>query len=99
MHFKTKRIVDKALIDSVRNSLCIFCKSQETEVHHLKTKGSFGSDVEWNLIPACRSCHTKIHKKGISFMADTFANFKEWLLKNGWTFNEFNQKWAHYETN
>jgi hypothetical protein len=92
---KAARVEDTMLMDQIRQKPCLICHASPVEVHHLKTRGSFGSDVIWNLIPACRACHTLFHKKGISFMADKFIHFKEWLLKNGWEFNELLGRYTH----
>lgn len=58
---KQKRIVDKKLLKN-KKGICEICrKKTQTEMHHIKTKGSGGDDTKENLIEVCRICHTKIH--------------------------------------
>lgn len=63
--------------------------------HHLKSKGSFGDDVEWNLIPLKHELHRELHKAGMTKFADKYPEFKKWLLTNGWIFES--DKWRRYE--
>ena len=95
-HAKTYRVQDTYLMDRVRQRPCLICHATPVDVHHLNTRGSFADDVEWNLIPACRTCHNLFHNKGISFMANKFFHFKEWLIKNGWIYETHLAKWRHY---
>lgn len=30
-------------------------------------------------------------------MADKYPTYKNWLTQNGWEFDEFRQKWVHYD--
>jgi 5-methylcytosine-specific restriction endonuclease McrA len=54
---------------------CYFCGVQEpfqapsinkkyrrlVEVHHIKEKNEGGSNDDYNLVPVCSNCHSKIH--------------------------------------
>lgn len=75
---------------------CISCKQQATENHHVKTRGSGGTDAEFNLMTLCRSCHTEVHKIGMTKFAIKHDEAHNWLIRNGWQFNEFKKKWTHY---
>jgi HNH endonuclease. len=74
---KNKRIVDPKAIEWVRSRaknhegyfVCEYCRRwvRSGEVHHIKTKGSGGDDVDGNLIFLCtydgsgRDCHRLAH--------------------------------------
>jgi len=60
---------------------------------HVKTKGSGGSDEAYNIMTLCRKHHVEKGNKGTSHMAETYPNYKKWLLDNGWVFNNFLNKW------
>lgn len=64
--------------------------------HHVKTFGSGGKTVPYNLIPLCVSHHNDIHARGTNFFASKFPSVKKWLLEHGWEFEEFSQKWKNY---
>jgi hypothetical protein len=49
-----------------------------------------------NIMTLCRLHHTMKGAKGISFMCEKFPVYKQWLLDNGWTFDEFDKKWRLY---
>lgn len=96
---KTYRIHDPDLIDEVRKENCaltgeVGCEFDPIVVHHLKTVGSRGPDVRWNLLPMKMSLHTPvIHVLGISKTAEKYPRLKAWLEDKGWQFNEFRNKW------
>ena len=66
-----KKLTKKELIDlrhrmyHNRNGICSVCGEfmfpDEMALHHIKTKGSGGDDVEENLLPVHKLCHIKIH--------------------------------------
>jgi 5-methylcytosine-specific restriction endonuclease McrA len=64
---------------------------------HTKTRGSGGTDDEWNVSIMCRKCHTEKGSKGLSHMANKYPNYKKWLLEMGWNYDEFLKKWVRYE--
>lgn len=79
---------------------CISCGLEgenQTCWHHLKTRGSGGSDDGQNLISTCFRCHANYHQKGTEWMANKYPSVKEWLLKNDWWFEEYATKWKHKE--
>lgn len=68
---KPKRIVDKKLIESIRSiGICELIGVGECwgglDVHHIKSKGSGGDDVEENLALLCRRHHNLMGAKKIS---------------------------------
>ena len=63
--------------------------------HHLKSRGSRGSDEPHNLISLCQKCHNLIHAIGTDNMANRFLAVKQWLLNNGWEYSGYKGKWIH----
>lgn len=65
--------------------------------HHVKTKGSFGSDHKSNLMSLCDHCHTKgsrsVHQVGITKFAAESPAVKSWLLWHNWQFDDNLNKW------
>lgn len=62
---------------------CLIC-GKNAENHHIKTRGSGGTDDEWNLMPLCRKHHTETHKTGAVTFANKYSIIMEHLVKNGW---------------
>lgn len=44
---------------------CTVCRKY-SEKHHIKTRGSGGSDDPENLLDLCRNCHIEVHQIGLS---------------------------------
>lgn len=73
---------------------CIACGESYLDrcFHHIKTRGSGGTDDSYNLMPLCFLCHTEIHLIGMVKMADRVNQFgdyrhkqmRKWLLDNEW---------------
>jgi hypothetical protein len=77
---------------------CIACnESRDGYVcfHHLNSRGSGGSDNEWNLMPLCSKHHTEIHKIGLLKFISKYpeAHIGAWLRHRGWEFVAFINKW------
>ena len=78
---KRARVKNKKAMKN-KKGRCEFCrKVGQTDMHHIKTRGSGGDDTEENLIELCRLCHTMVHNGHIK---------RQWLeaIKNGGEFNE-----------
>ena len=64
---------------------CQACgKYGRIDKHHLKTRGSGGSNDEFNLIQLCRSCHQSIHHSGSVKFIKRFPKLQEILKAKGW---------------
>lgn len=78
---------------------CIACGHRQLEggncLHHVKSRGSGGSDEVWNLMPLCQRCHNIVHANGLSTFAIKYFNVKRWLEKNGWEFCIIANKWVN----
>lgn len=92
---KGYRIENTKALEECKLKPCLVCGRGEADPHHLKSRGAGGDDVEWNLIPLCRNCHTAIHKMGLTTFAKTQSVVKEFLVKNGWEL--LNDQWRHHE--
>ena len=70
---------------------CILCDSG-AERHHIRTRGSGGSDHDCNIMYLCREHHVEIHKIGIN----TFIrknNLNGYMELKGWDYFEVLKKW------
>ena len=79
---------------------CVICRSREgTHGEHVKTKKSCGSDEKAdhinNVMPICLQHHEQKNRMGINFMAETYPEYKKWLISHGWVFEL--GKWRNYE--
>lgn len=62
-------------------------------LHHIKTRKSGGKDVYYNLMPLCLKHHNEVHAKGLTWFSQKYNNVEFWLIKHGWEYSEFNNKW------
>ena len=77
---------------------CVPCKKWGQGMtcwHHMKTRGSGGSDEDYNLISVCLECHNEFHNQGTSHMAKKYYRVMQWLEKNGWYFCDLSEKWKN----
>ena len=75
---------------------CIICGAHG-EKHHFKSRGSGGTDDEWNIMYLCRKHHTEFHRIGATTFVNKYAQVRNWMIYNKWEFNEFKNKWMRYE--
>lgn len=66
---KPRRIRSTKTIERMKKEYCEYCYRYTRldgqnigHVHHIKSKGSGGDDIESNLIYLCYECHDKVHK-------------------------------------
>lgn len=86
---KKKYIANKCIVEE--NCLGQFC------LHHIKTRGSGGSDSENNQMPLCAKHHTEVHKIGLNTFAKKYRKV-EIFLKRTHEFDNFINKWlANFE--
>lgn len=77
-------------------TLCLICRKL-AERHHIKTRGAGGMDDDFNIMPLCRYCHLLVHSIGLTSFSKRYQIIENWLISNGWEFDEFLNKWKHYE--
>lgn len=93
---KKVRREDLKLIEQLREKPCFFCGCPApSEVHHIKSKKSGGHDVEWNLIPVDRKCHTEVHKRGLMYMMQKYLSAGVQLNKMGWSIDNYGRMRNH----
>lgn len=64
-------------------------------LHHVKTRGSGGVDDLFNMMPLTTEMHHLVHQVGLNRFAETYPGVKDWLLENGWEFDETIGRWMH----
>ena len=79
---------EKRHMAELRKQGCCACGSMmNTEVHHMRTRGSGGTNHPSNLIPLCAPCHTgepwAWHRSRKQFFTK-FPHVKTLMLKMGW---------------
>jgi len=62
-------------------------------LHHIKTKGSGGLDIDQNLIALCFNHHTEIHGSGLNRFIEKYPQISVILKKKGWKIDEGSNKW------
>lgn len=85
------RIIDKKLCKSYQGLPCLVCGSRFSTVgHHIRSKGSGGSDIKENLIPLCHEHHREIHDNpkscGITNFSQKYTTVKYYILGMNWYF-------------
>lgn len=88
-----ERVKNPKLLEHVRDQPCLVCKIKGVDVHHVKSKGAYGDDVENNVVPLCREHHTEVHKIGLNRFSEKYKDMSIWLSRNGWEFDSFVNKW------
>ncbi len=67
---------------------CAACGSMyQTEIHHIKTRGSGGSNHESNCIPLCSGCHTQepyAWHRGRWKLINKFPHLLKRFREKGW---------------
>ena len=76
---------------------CCVTGAPGSDLHHVKTRGSGGKDEAWNLIPLSRALHTEVHKIGMAKMANKYLAIRNWLVCNGWYWDDFLKRWHHHK--
>ena len=78
---------------------CLICREEYLDRcwHHVKTRGSGGSDNAYNKMPLCFACHTLIHQLGTRRAAEKYLQVFRWLERNGWEQCQLTRRWHHYE--
>ena len=72
--------------------ICLLCSRPATPAH-IKGRGAGGDDFQDNIAPLCGIHHTEQGTIGMTTFSKKYSAFKNWLLSNGWEFNDLLQKW------
>jgi hypothetical protein len=82
---KSKRIVDRALLEAVRKQPCtvgLNCYGP-VAAHHVTTRGAGGGDTQDNVMPLCVRHHQMIHLAGYKSSWEENPGILAWLTLNG----------------
>jgi hypothetical protein len=65
--------------------------------HHIYTQKAYPEFKfeKFNLVPMCQKHHNEIHSSSLRTMAVKYPGIKDFLVNNGYEFNEFLGKWTH----
>lgn len=63
---------------------CLVCNRDHADRAHVKTRGSGGSDEEWNIMLLCRIHHIEQHKIGIITFIEKYPAVKREIETKGW---------------
>ena len=76
---------------------CIGCgnKHFQRTYHHIKSRGSGGTDEVHNLMPLCLADHNRVHSIGLRAFAEHRPDVMKWLLDRGWYICGLQGKWKH----
>lgn len=98
---KRKRIVNKALLESLRGTPCQACgKRYGSVAHHIKTVKTGGDDHPDNLLVLCQDHHTGpggVHRTGLVHLVKNFLHLHDILLRKGWQFDQFSGRYIFME--
>jgi len=83
---KPKRIVDKELLKTYHNMKCLLCNHKATP-SHIKTKGSGGPDLTFNLTPLCIAHHTEWGQIGWQLFCAKYPVYLRCIKAMGWEKN------------
>lgn len=86
---KPVRVKDRTAIERARKPWCEWCWDlrKSCHVHHIKSRGAGGHDMDDNLICLCWECHDKAHRGLIS--RDELRRRKEEILAGVWAWKVF----------
>lgn len=65
---------------------CLVCNRSPVDRCHIKTRGSGGSNDDWNLVTMCRVHHTESHQLGWFRFAEKYPIVGKELRRKGWEF-------------
>lgn len=72
---------------------CLVCGQFPTDVDHIKTRGSGGSNDWFNVWPLCRNHHTEKHSLGLNEFIRRYQKLIPELEIRGWEFDTHRNKW------
>lgn len=84
---KIKRVVNRKLLDKSKLKPCAVCRKTPTDPDHIITRGAFGPDENFNILPLCREHHTERHAIGYFKMCEKYPFLKQELYGRGFVFD------------
>lgn len=72
------------------------CQNSNIDKHHVKTRGSGGSDDDSNILLLCRIHHSEAHQIGMVKLSKKYPEVNAWLEDNGWELTDTfgREKWG-----
>lgn len=90
------RVVDKNLLESYRGVKCTLCPARESTVaHHIKSVGSGGHDLDYNLLALCWKHHLEVHNIGLTRFVERHPMLYNVLTNKGWCQRELDKRWFY----
>lgn len=80
---KKKRIKNKELLRKVKSEPCRIC-GQPSDPAHVRSRGSGGDDVDWNLVSLCRLHHQEHGQIGWTKFFGRYPRFEIEMMNKGW---------------
>lgn len=65
----------------------------EVDLHHVRSRGAYGHDESYNLMPLRHQYHVEIEKIGKFLFAKKYPKAAQWLRQNGWRYDDTFKKW------
>lgn len=90
---KAPRNSDPEFLAEIRKLPCLACgRAAPSEAHHVRSRGAYGGDDAWNVIPLCAAeCHTRgkyaWHRIGPLLFLRRFPHVREYLEALGWVYD------------
>lgn len=76
---------EQHIIEFLREKPCLACGAPgPSDVHHIKSRGSGGTDNPWNVLPLCRKHHSEWHQVGGKKFLKQYADVETYLKALGW---------------
>lgn len=84
------------------NKQCTACgvlQENGNVLHHIKTRGSGGSDKKFNLMPLCNFHHNQVHQIGLYNFSLKYKSVTKFLINHKWELNNYFGKYKWICTN
>lgn len=77
---------------------CSACgRNGPNDIDHIKSRGSGGTDDEFNLWVLCRGCHQDKHHYGLNALLQCYPHLIDILESKGWDWDSYKGKWVRYK--
>lgn len=89
---KDPRTKDAEFLAAIRKLNCMACgAAAPSEAHHVRSRGAYGGDDAWNILPLCSAHHTMgkdaWHRIGPLIFLRKFPHVREYLETMGWVYD------------
>lgn len=89
---KAPRNSDPEFLAEIRKLACLACgAAPPSEAHHVRSRGAYGGDDAFNVLPLCKDHHTMgrdaWHRIGPLLFLKRYPHVREYLETLGWVFD------------